>query len=167
MGNDNQFVEQPLPAFVNSATSKDGIVALQTPVEPIESRQTLLNEQKISTKKTPSTSSSRSAFILSADKIFAIFLFILLIILLGYILFHGRIVDLKLNRLITNNDSKSNDLRLLLEDINRSLKSIERALTEQTKKTNINLQLNGQDIREFYANQTVLNEFLRRYRERL
>lgn len=166
MGNDNQFVEQPLPAFVNSATSKDGIVALQTPVEPIESRQTLLNEQKISTKKTPSTSSS-STFILSADKIFAIFLFILLIVLLGYILFHGRIVDLKLNRLITNNDSKSNDLRLLLEDINRSLKSIERVLAEQTKKTNINLQLNGQDIREFYANQTVLNEFLRRYRERL
>jgi hypothetical protein len=49
----------------------------------------------------------------------------------------------------------------------RTLKSIERLLMEQTKKTNINLQLNGQDIREFSSNQTVLNEFLRRLKDRL
>jgi hypothetical protein len=161
MGNDNQFVEQPVPAFVNPATHKDGIIALQTPVEPIDSRQTLLNEQKLSPKKRRLPSP-----FLFADKIFAIALFILLIILISYILFHGKITDGKLSRLTNNADLKSNDIRSLLEEMNRTLKSIEVLLLEQTKKTNINLQLNGQDIREFYSNQTVLNEFLRRYRER-
>jgi hypothetical protein len=167
MGNDNQFVEQPPAAFVNptttATTTKDGIVAFQTPIEPIDSRQTLLNEQKLSTK---TRRFSPSSFI-SADKIFAIALFILLIILISYILFHGKITDVKLSRLTNNADLKSNDIRSLLEEMNRTLKSIEHLLIEQTKKTNINLQLNGQDIREFYSNQTVLNEFLRRYRERL
>ncbi len=166
MGNDNQFVEQPVPAFVNptttATTTKDGIVALQTPVEPLESRRTLLNEQKLSTK----THRSPSSFI-SADKIFAIALFILLIILISYILFHGKITDVKLSRLTNQADLKSNDLRSLLEEMNRTLKSIERLLLEQTRKTNVNLQLNGQDIREYYSNQTVLQEFLRRFRERL
>jgi hypothetical protein len=165
MGNDNQFVEQPPPAFVNpttttATTTKDGIVAFQTPIEPIDSRQTLLNEEKLSTK-------TRRLSFISADKIFAIALFILLIILISYILFHGKITDVKLSRLTNNVDLKSNDIRFLLEEMNRTLKSIEHLLIEQTKKTNINLQLNGQDIREFYSNQTVLNEFLRRYRERL
>jgi hypothetical protein len=105
--------------------------------------------------------------LISADKIFAIALFILLIILISYILFHGKITDVKLSRLTNNDDLKSNDIRLLLEEMNRTLKSIERLLIEQTKKTNINLQLNGQDVREFNSNQTVLSEFLRRYRERL
>jgi hypothetical protein len=168
MGNDNQFIEQPLPAFINptttTATNKDGIVALQTPVEPIESRQTLLDVSKVSTKtrRLPSASSC-----ISADKIFAIALFILLIILISYILFHGKITDVKLSRLTNNDDLKSNDIRSLLEEMNRTLKSIERLLMEQTKNTNINLQLNGQDIREFSSNQTVLNEFLRRLKDRL
>jgi len=163
MGNDNQFVEQPVPAFVNPTTAKDGIVTIQTPIEPIDSRQTLLNEQKLSTK---TSRISPSSFI-SADKIFAIALFILLIILISYILFHGKVTDVKLSRLTDKDDLKSNDIRSLLEEMNRTLKSIERLLSEQIKKTNINLQLNGQDIREFYSNQTVLNEFLRRFRERL
>jgi hypothetical protein len=163
MGNDNQFIEQPVPAFVNPTTAKDGIIALQTPVEPIDSRQTLLHEQKLSTK-TPRSSLS---LLKSTDKIFAIALFILLIILISYILFHGRITDMKLSRLINNSDLKSNDIRSLIEEMNRTLKSIEHLLIEQTKKPNINLQLNGQDIREFYSNQTVLNEFLRRFKERL
>jgi hypothetical protein len=163
MGNDNQFIEQPVPAFVNRATAKDGIVALQTPVEPIDSRQTLLNEQKLSAK----TPRSSSLLLKSTDKIFAIALFILLIILISFILFHGRITDMKLSRLINNSDLKSNDIRSILEEMNRTLKSIEYLLIEQTKKPNINLQLNGQDIREFYSNQTVLNEFLRRLKERL
>jgi hypothetical protein len=163
MGNDNQFVEQPVPAFVNPTTAKDGIVAIQTPIEPIDSRQTLLNEQKFSTK---TSRTSLSSFI-SADKIFAIALFILLIILISYILFHGKVTDVKLSRLTDKDDLKSNDIRSLLEEMNRTLKSIERLLSEQIKKTNINLQLNGQDIREFYSNQTVLNEFLRRFREHL
>ena len=173
MGNDNQFVEQPVPAFVNPTTTtpaatnnKDGIIAIQTPVEPIDSRQTLLNEQNISTKNRRSPSTSPSRF-LSADKIFAIALFILLIILISYILFHGKITDVKLSRLTSTNDLKSNSIQSLLEEMNQTLKSIERLLMEQTKKTNINLQLNGQDIREFYSNQTVLNEFLRRLKERL
>jgi predicted PurR-regulated permease PerM len=167
MGNDNQFIEQPLPAFVNpttATTTKDGIVAIQTPIEPIDSRQTLLNEQKFSTK---TIHRSTSSFLKSTDKLFAITLFILLIILISYILFHGRIIDVKLSRLINKSDLKSDDIRSLFEEMNRTLKSIERLLIEQTKKTNINLQLNGQDIREFYSNQTVLNEFLRRLRERL
>jgi len=169
MGNDNQFIDQPVPAFVQPTTTapsplaKDGIVALQTPVEPIDSRQTLLNEQKISTK-TPRVSSPS---VITADKIFAIALFILLIILISYILFHGKVTDVKLSRLTNNEDFKSNDIRLLLEEMNRTLKSIERLLIEQTKKTNINIQLNGQDIREYYSNQTVLNEVLRRFKERL
>ncbi len=163
MGNDNQFVEQPVPAFVNPTTAKDGIVALQTPVEPIDSRQTLLNEQKLSTKNRRLPLSS----FVSADKIFAIALFILLIILISYILFHGKITDVKLSRLTNNDDLKSNNIQLLLEEMNRTLKSIERLLIEQTKKTNINIQLNGQDIREYYSNQTVLNEVLRRFKERL
>jgi len=171
MGNDNQFVEQPVPAFINPTTTtttvpitpKDGIVAFQTPVEPIDSRQTLLNEQKISTKNRRLPSSS----FLSADKIFAIALFILLIILISYILFHGKITDVKLSRLTNNDDLKSNNIQSLLEEMNRTLKSIERLLIEQTKKTNINIQLNGQDIREYYSNQTVLNEVLRRFKERL
>ncbi|CAF0928588.1 unnamed protein product [Adineta ricciae] len=165
MGNDNQFVEQPPPAFISpTTTNKDGIIALQTPVEPIDSRQTLLNEQKFSTKtRRPSSAAS----FLTADKIFAIALFILLIILIAYILFQGKITDVKISRLTNNVDFKSNDIRMILEEINRTLKSIEHLLVEQTKKTNINLQLNGQDIREFYTNQTVLNEFLRRYKGRL
>lgn len=166
MGNDNQFVEQPPPAFISPTTTanKDGIIALQTPVEPIDSRQTLLNEQKLSTKiRRPSSAVS----FLTADKIFALALFILLIILIAYILFQGKITDVKISRLTNNVDFKSNDIRSLLEEINRTLKSIEHLLVEQTKKTNINLQLNGQDIREFYTNQTVLNEFLRRYKGRL
>ncbi|CAF2445314.1 unnamed protein product [Rotaria sp. Silwood2] len=169
MGNDNQFVEQPVPPFVNPTTTrttvaaKDGIVAIQTPVEPVESRRTLLDEEKISTK---TRRLSPSSFI-TADKIFAIALFILLIILISYILFHGKITDVKLSRLTNNDNIKSNDIRALLEDMNRTLKSIETLLIQQTKQTNINLQLNGQDIREFYSNKTVLNEFLRQYRERL
>ncbi|CAF3355423.1 unnamed protein product [Rotaria socialis] len=172
MGNDNQFVEQPVAAFVNpntahptttSVTAKDGIIAIQTPVEPIDSRRTLLDEQKYSPKnrRFPSTSC------ISADKMFGLALFILLVILISYILFHGKITDVKLNRLTNSADLKSNDIQSLLEEMNRTLKSIETLLTEQTKRTNINLQLNGQDIREFYSNQTVLSEFLRRYRERL
>ena len=159
MGNDNQFIEQPVPPFVNPVTTKDGIIAIQTPIEPLDSRRTLLNEQKI----VPKTSSS---FFKSADKLFAIFLSILLLILLAYILFHGRIIDMKLNRLINNSNEKSHDFRSLLEEMNRALRSIERLLIEQGKKTNINLQLNGQDIREFYVNQTVLYEVLRRLKER-
>jgi hypothetical protein len=164
MGNDNQFLEQPVPAFVDPTTNKDGIRVLQTPVEPIDSRQTLLNEQKISTK--PPRISPSSSFI-TADKIFAIALFILLIILIAYILFHGKVTDVKLSRLTNNDGLKSNDIRSLLEEMNRTLKSIERLLIEQTKKTNINLQLNGQDIREYYSNQTVLTQFIRRIREHL
>jgi hypothetical protein len=163
MGNDNQFIEQPPPAFINPTTAKDGIVAIQTPVEPIDSRQTLLNEQKFSPKPTHSP----SLLLKFTDKIFALALFILLIILISFILFHGRIIDMKLNRLVNNSDFKSNDIRSLLEEMNRTLKSIEHLLIEQTKKPNINLQLNGQDLREFNANQTVLNEFLRRLKERL
>ncbi|CAF1363648.1 unnamed protein product [Rotaria sordida] len=169
MGNDNQFVEQPVPPFVNPTTArttveaKDGIVAIQTPVEPVDSRRTLLNEEKLSTKTRRFPSSS----FITADKIFAIALFILLIILISYILFHGKITDVKLSRLTNNDNLKPKDIRLLLEDMNRTLKSIETLLIEQNKKTNINLQLNGQDIREFYLNQTVLKEFLRQYRERL
>jgi hypothetical protein len=163
MGNDNQFIEQPVPTFVNPTTPKDGIVALQTPVEPIDSRQTLLNEQKLSTKTPRSTSSS----LISADKIFGIALFILLIILISYILFHGKITDVKLSRLTNTNDLTSNDIRSLLEEMNRTLKSIENLLQQQTKKPNINLQLNGQDIQKFSSNQTVLDEFLRRFRDRL
>jgi hypothetical protein len=163
MGNDNQFIEQPVPAFVNPTTAKDGIIALQTPVEPIDSRQTLLNEQKLSTK---SPRLPLSSFV-SANKIFAIALFILLIILISYILFHGKITDVKLSRLTNNDDLKSNNIQSLLEEMNRTLKSIERLLIDQTKKTNINIQLNGQDIREYYSNQTVLNEVLRRFKERL
>lgn len=163
MGNDNQFIEQPGPPFVNPVTRKDGIIAIQTPIEPLDSRQTLLNEQKF----TPKTSHTSPSFFKSTDKLFALFLFILLIILLAYILFHGRIIDMKLNRLINNSpNEKSNDLRSLLEEMNRTLRSIERLLIEQGKKTNINLQLNGQDIREFYTNQTVLYEVLRRLKER-
>ena len=169
MGHDNQFVEQPVPAFVHptaaasTVTRKDGLVALQTPVEPMDSRQTLLNEQKLSTKRSRSPIAVASLF--TADKIFALALFILLIILLSYVLFHGRSTDSKLNRLINNADLKSSDIRHLLEEINRRLESIERLLTDQSRKTNINLQLNGQDVRDFYANQTVLNEFLRRYKQ--
>lgn len=163
MGNDNQFIEQPGPPFVNPVTSKDGIIAIQTPIEPLDSRQTLLNEKKL----TPKTSHTSSSSFKSTDKLFALFLFILLIILFAYILFHGRIVDMKLNRLINNYpNEKSSDLRSLLEEMNRTLRSIERLLNEQSKKTNINLQLNGQDIREFYTNQTVLYEVLRRLKER-
>ncbi|CAF0954777.1 unnamed protein product [Adineta steineri] len=175
MGNDNQFVEPP-PRFIDPATAttttppptvtkatKDGIIAFQTPLEPIESRQTLLDEQKISTK----TRRSHSSTFLSADKIFALALFILLIILITYILFHGKITDVKLSRLTNNADLKSNDIRSILAEIDRTLKSIENLLIEQTKKPTINIQLNGQDVREFYSNQTVLNEFLRRYKERL
>lgn len=154
MGNDNQFVELPIPAFVNpttattpTVTSKDGIIAFQTPVEPMESRQTLLNEQKISTK----TRSPATSFSLSAEKIFALALLVLLIILIAYILFHGKQMDNKLNR---------------LDEINRRVQAIEYLLAEQSKKANVNLQLTGQDIREFYSNQTVLKEFLRRLRER-
>ena len=163
MGNDNIFIEQPGPPFVNPVTTKDGIIAIQTPIEPLDSRQTLLNEHKL----TPKTSHTSPFFFKSTDKLFALFLFILLIILLAYILFHGRIVDMKLNRLINNSpNDKSNDVRSLLEEMNRTLRSIERLLIEQDKKTNINLQLNGQDIREFYTNQTVLYEVLRRLKER-
>ena len=167
MGHDNQFVEQPVPAFVHptaaasTVTRKDGLVAIQTPVEPMDSRQTLLNESKLATKRSRSPVVSS---LITADKIFAFALLILLIILLSYVLFHGRSTDSKLNRLINNTDVKSNDIRHLLEEINRRLESIERLLTEQSRKTNINLQLNGQDVRDFYANQTVLNEFLRRYK---
>ncbi|CAF1559029.1 unnamed protein product [Rotaria magnacalcarata] len=172
MGNDNQFVEQPVAAFVNpntahtttaSVAAKDGIVAIQTPVEPIDSRRTLLDEQKYS----PKNRRFPSASCISVDKMFGLALFILLVILISYILFHGKITDVKLSRLANSADLKSNDIQLLLEEMNRTLKSIETLLTEQTKRTNINLQLNGQDIREFYSNQTVLSEFLRRYRERL
>ena len=138
MGNDKQFVEQPVPPFVNPTTTttiataaKDGIVALQTPVEPIDSRQTLLDEHKLSTKKC----SSSSPLIISADKIFALALFILLIILISYILFHGKIVDTKLSRLTNNEDLKSNDILSLLEEMNQTLRSIENLLTKQTKKS--------------------------------
>ncbi|CAF1049882.1 unnamed protein product [Rotaria sp. Silwood1] len=173
MGNDNQFVEQPVPPFVNPTTAttttarttvaaKDGIVAIQTPVEPVESRRTLLDEERISTK----TRRSSPVSFITADKIFALGLFILLIILIAYILFHGKITDVKLTRLTNNDNLKPTEIRALLEEMNRTLKSIETLLIEQTKKTNINLQLNGQDIREFYSNHTVLNEFLRQYRER-
>lgn len=172
MGNDNQFVEQPVPAFVPPTTtsssppppaSKDGIVALQTPVEPIDSRQTLLNEQKFSTK-IPRVSSPS---VITADKIFAIALFILLVVLISYIIFHGKVTDMKLSRLPSNTDLKSNDIRVLLEEMDRTLKSIERLLIEQTKKTNVNIQLNGQDVRDYSKNQTVLTDFLRRIKERL
>ena len=166
MGNDNQFVDPPPPAFVNpttTAANKDGIIAFQTPLEPIDSRQTLLNERTLSTKSRRSSSPS----FLTADKIFAMALFALLIILIAYILFHGKITDVKLSRLTNNVDLKSTDVRSLLEEINRTLKSIEHLLIEQNKKTNINLQLNGQDVREFYRNQTVLNEFLRRFKDHL
>ncbi|UJR37391.1 hypothetical protein I4U23_030096 [Adineta vaga] len=167
MGNDNQFVDQPPPAFIDptlpTRATKDGIIALQTPVEPIDCRQTLLNEEKSSTKPRRSSSSS----FLTVDKIFAIALFILLIILIAYILFHGKITDVRLSRLTDNVEFKSNDIRTILEEINRTLKSIEHLLVEQKKKTNINLQLNGQDVREFYTNQTVLQEFLRRFKDRL
>ena len=137
MGNDKQFVEQPIPPFVNPTTpttiataAKDGIVALQTPVEPIDSRQILLDEHKFSTKKCHSS----SPLIISADKIFALALFILLIILISYILFHGKIIDIKLSRLTNNDDLKSNDILSLLKEINQTLKSIESLLTEQTKE---------------------------------
>lgn len=173
MGNDNQFVEQPVPTFVNPATAttatnasavaKDGIIAIQTPVEPIDSRHTLLDEQKVAPKNRRFSSLS----LISANKVFALALFILLVILIAYILFHGKITDVKLTRLANTADFKSNDIQQLLEDMNRTLKSIETLLIEQSKKTNINLQLNGQDVREFYANQTVLSEFLRRYRDGL
>ena len=168
MGNDNQFVEQPLPAFVNpttatpTVTSKDGIIAFQTPVEPMESRQTLLNENTISTK----TRSPATSFSVSADKIFALALLVLLIILIAYLLFHGKHMENKLNRLNTNTDLKSNDLRSLLEEVNLRVKAIERLLDDQSKRTNINVQLNGQDVRAFSTNQTVLQEFLRRLRDR-
>ena len=169
MGNDNQFVELPIPAFVNpttattsTVTSKDGIIAFQTPVEPMESRQTLLNEQKISTK----TRSPATSFSLSAEKIFALALLVLLIILIAYILFHGKQMDNKLNRLNHNTELKSTDLLSRLDEINRRVQAIEYLLAEQSKKANVNLQLSGQDIREFYSNQTVLKEFLRRLRER-
>lgn len=167
MGNDNQFVEQPVPAFVQPTTTtttaaKDGIVAIQTPVEPIESRQTLLNEQKFSTKP-PHVSSPP---FITADKIFGIALFILLIILISYILFHGKVTDVKLSRLTNHADLKTNDVRALLEEMNRTLKSIERLLIEQTRKTNINLQLSGQDVRDYSSNQTVLSDFLRRLKDR-
>lgn len=168
MGNDNQFVEQPVPAFVNPTTTttavspKDGIISIQTPVEHIDSRRTLLNEEQVSTKNRRLISPSR----ITADKIFAVALFILLIILISYILFHGKVTDVKLSRLTNNDDLKSNDIRLLLEDMNRTLKSIERLLTEQEKKTNINLQLTGQDMRELSSNDSVLSEFLRRLKQR-
>ena len=172
MGNDRQFVEPPaLPSFNDASratgsavTSKDGIIALQTPVEPMESRQTLLNEQKIAPK---SRRPSSTFFALYADKLFALILLVLLILLIAYIIFHGRLIDNQLHRLQNSREMQSNDLRQILQEINLRLKSIENLLVEQSKKNTINLQLNGQDVRDFSTNQTVLQEFLRRFRERL
>lgn len=173
MGNDRQLVEPPaLPTFSDlsqatgsAVTSKDGIIAFQTPLEPIESRQTLLNEQKISEKSRRRPSSTFFNFY--ADKLFALILLILLILLIAYIIFHGRLIDNQLHRLQNSREIQSNDLRQILQEINLRLKSIENLLVEQSKKNTINLQLNGQDIRDFSTNQTVLQEFLRRFRERL
>ena len=145
-------------------SSKHGIIALQTPVEPMESRQTLLNEQKMSLK---SRRSSSTFFALYADKLFALILLVLLILLIAYIIFHGRLIDNQLHRLQNSREMQSNDLRLILQEINLRLKSIENLLVEQSKKNTINLQLNGQDVRDFSTNQTVLQEFLRRFRERI
>lgn len=171
MGNDKQFVEpSALPTFTDpsqttasASRSKDGIIAFQTPLEPIESRQTLLNEQKVSKKSHPSS----SFFAVYADKLFALILLILLILLIAYIIFHGRLIDNQLHRLQSSREIQSNDLRQILQEINLRLKSIENLLLEQSQKNTINLQLNGQDIRDFSTNQTVLQEFLRRFRERL
>lgn len=147
MANNNQSIEQPVSTAANP--TKASIV------EPM----ILLDEPRFSTKNRGSSP--------LANKVFAIALFILLIILISYILFHGKLTDDKLSRLANNAGSNSNDIRPLFEEINRTLKSIELILTTQSKKTNIDIVLNGKDLNEFYFNQTVLHDFLRKIREHL
>ncbi|CAF4452017.1 unnamed protein product, partial [Adineta steineri] len=101
----------------------------------------------------------------TTNKIFDVTIFILIIILLAYIFFHGQITDTKLSRL-TNSVSNSNDLKEVFQDMNRSLKSIELLLMTQ-KKSNIDIILNGKDLHQFVSNPTVLNEFLRKTKEQL
>ena len=159
MGNDKQFIDVPPPAFNNAATTsvqvtnKDGIIALQTPVEPIDCRQTLLDEAVRSPKEKSSSS------VITIERLFLLLLFIFFIILICYVLFRNNSIDQKLNHL-TNDD-----IRLILDEINRRIQFIERTLIEQNKKLNLNLQLNAQDLRELSSNQTLLHDFIQRYRD--
>jgi hypothetical protein len=93
-----------------------------TSVNPAIEPMIIADEQELSTKNKRRLLSS-----LSANKIFAFSLFILLIILISYILFHGQVTDIKLTRLANNVNS---DNRQLLEEINRTLKSIELLITQ-------------------------------------
>ena len=97
----------------------------------------LVDEQKFSTRN--------RRFSPSSNIIFAIALFILLIILISYILFHGQVTDTKLSQLANNAGSNSNDIRQLFEEINRTLKSIELILIKQSKKSNPDIRLNEKD----------------------
>ena len=72
--------------------------------------------------------SSTKARRFSANKIFAVSLFILLIILISYILFHGKVTDTKLSRLVDNANSK--DIKQLLDEINHTLQSIEQLIAK-------------------------------------
>ncbi|CAF1108535.1 unnamed protein product [Adineta steineri] len=138
--NNNQSLEQPVSNFVNQRTT--------SVMEPMT-----LHYQ-------PNRQASSTT-----NKIFGVTIFILIIILLAYIFFHGQITDTKLSRL-TNSVSNSNDLKEVFQDMNRSLKSIELILMTQ-KKTNIDIILNGKDLHQFVSNPTVLNEFLRKTKEQL
>jgi hypothetical protein len=146
MANNNQSIEQPVSTSVNPTASI---------IEPM----ILADEQKLSRKN--------RRFSSSANKIFAISLFILLIVLISYILFHGKVTDTKLSRLANNADLNSNDIKKTFEEINRTLKSIELILITQSKKSNIDIVLNGKDLHDFYSNQTVLYNFLQKIREQL
>jgi hypothetical protein len=154
MSNDNQSIEEPIPVVINPTTvsARD-----RTVIEPM-----ILSDET----KNRRLSLSSPSFV-SANKIFVIALFILLVILISYILFHGKVTDNKLTRLADNADLNPGDTKKLLEEINHTLKSIELHLGKQTQKTNINVVLNRKDINEFHSNQTVLYDFIRRIQERL
>lgn len=99
---------------------------------------------------------------------FAIVLLVLLAILLSYIFLYGASARRKVSRVsVEPVETASSDVKGTFEEMHRTLKSIEALLLAQKKQMTIDVRLNGQDVREFYANRKILENVLRQLKEEL
>ncbi|CAF0784707.1 unnamed protein product [Didymodactylos carnosus] len=191
MGNDAEFLDQPPPRFQEDKHVTDfsnvplntkinnnnnvGINSIQTPIETLHNRNVKIElsddnchqrHQKLS--PTHRKCSPVPLSIILGDRIFAIGLFILIIILVSYLLFHGKSIDNKLNTLTLSKNNQQ-DLKNLIDQFNNTLKSFELLLRQtsisksKTGAVNFNIQLTGPELIDFYNNnRTILNDIMNR-----
>ncbi|CAF0756405.1 unnamed protein product [Didymodactylos carnosus] len=190
MGNDAQFLDQPPPRFqpdkyvddlsnvpLNTKINNNvGLSSIQTPLETLNERSVKIEltdgscrQRRRKSSINAQKCSSISKSIIPVDRIFTICLFILLIILVIYLLFHGKSTDNKLNALITSKYNQQ-DLKTLIDQFNNTLKLFELLLQQMSVSklkngaVNFNLQLTGQELIEFYKNNRtmMLDDLLKR-----